>query len=74
LRLLAPELTAALESVGRMTSDHTGRPDFCFDRPGSLIAALPAVLGFVLIWTSAVKSAATAAGLNRRSPWQSQRT
>ena len=47
MRLLAPELTAALESVGRMTSDHTGRPDFCFDRPGSLIAALPAVLGFV---------------------------
>lgn len=52
----------------------TAHPEFRFTRPGALIAALPAVLGFVLIWTSAVKSAATAAGLNRRSPWQRQRT
>jgi hypothetical protein len=52
----------------------THHPEFHFTRPGELIAGLPAVLGFVLIWTSAVKSAATAAGLNRRSPWQSQRT
>lgn len=30
-----------------MTSDHAAQPDFRFDRPGELIAALPAVLGFV---------------------------
>lgn len=37
-------LTVAASSVGRMTS-HS--PDFVLNRPGALIAALPAVLGFV---------------------------
>lgn len=42
--------------------------------PGRINPLVPTELVIVLIWTSAVKSAATAAGLNRRSPWQSQRT
>ena len=30
-----------------MTTDHSAQPDFRLNRPGALIAALPAVLGFV---------------------------
>jgi hypothetical protein len=37
-------LTVAVVSVGLMTTDS---PDFVLNRPGALIAALPAVLGFV---------------------------
>lgn len=38
------ELTVSVVSVVRMTSH---RPDFELNRPGALIAALPAILGFV---------------------------
>lgn len=40
-------MTAAVDNVGGMTSEHTTPPGFSFTSPGALIAALPAVLGFV---------------------------
>lgn len=40
-------MTAAVDNVGGMTAEHTTPPGFSFTSPGALIAALPAVLGFV---------------------------
>lgn len=37
-------MTAAVDNVADMT---TKQPDFTLDRPGALVAALPAILGFV---------------------------